>query len=665
VVQEGQARLELLVQVDRLPHVVRGAGEHPEVADDLAGPVGALADARDHRVEVLERVVDLELVAARVDPGPVGLRQRGLLVGREHGPQALDEVGEGGHVGGDEPDGVVELVGHAGDELADRGHLLSLDELELGGLEVTVGAPQLLVGGAQLLGADPHLVLEAPGEILDGLEARRAVDGEGHVAGHRGEQVHVALVEPLRLRRGDREHAEHLLAHAERRRHEALHPMCAAQRLVNRLGRALHVPDEHGLPGDRGPRARARSRLQGQLDALERGRRRVGPRGPVPAEHAALAVHQEEVGPLVRHPVDEPAQRLVVDLLRVERRAHRGAEVGEERQLLDPRLELDELLLELAVRVDDLLGLEIEQALGVTALVALAERVAQRDAGDERKGLRDQERPAPARGARDHPEDDRGGAADQGRRPEAGASRRVPPADVPSAGVGTAGRARALADPGARQPPVGGEALELHLQPRAAPDRDDLPGQGRPPKACPAAADVEGVEAVEVAGLLTVDRGHPLVGRAGAADPHGIGTEVRALLAGLPVHEGLPVAPRPALLVGLVHQRLADLDHLAGHRDGNPVVVGHEVVARPPRDAADRRDALRADLLLHEGDQRLREDAVDLPRHVGSAQLRLCTNVDVILTGLARLSATGDLRSIVSLHRRTCSSGAGLWMVTV
>ena len=52
--------------------------------------LGALADAGDHRVEVPERVVDLELSPARVDPGPVRLGQRGLLVGREHGPEALD-----------------------------------------------------------------------------------------------------------------------------------------------------------------------------------------------------------------------------------------------------------------------------------------------------------------------------------------------------------------------------------------------------------------------------------------------------------------------------------------------------------------------------------------------------------------------------------------------
>src|ERR687892_492539 len=60
VVEQGEARLDLLVQVDRLPHVVVAAREHTQVAHDLARPLRALLDAEDHRVEVLERVVDLE-----------------------------------------------------------------------------------------------------------------------------------------------------------------------------------------------------------------------------------------------------------------------------------------------------------------------------------------------------------------------------------------------------------------------------------------------------------------------------------------------------------------------------------------------------------------------------------------------------------------------------
>ena len=178
------------------------------------------------------------------------------------------------------------------------------------------------------------------------------------------------------------------------------------------------------------------------------------------------------------------------------------------------------------------------------------------------------------------------------------------------------------------------------------------------------ASDFEDVELEKASALLFVDGGHPLVRCAWTADPHGVGAEIRALLAGLPVHEGLTVAPRPALLVGLVHQRLTGLDHLAGHREGNPVVVGHEVVAGSAGEATDRRDSLGADLLLHERDEPLGEDAVHLARHVAD-QLGVKTNFDVMFTGLAMVSPTGDLRSIVSLHFRTFSSEAGLLMVTV
>ena len=36
-----------------------------------------------------------------------------------------------------------------------------------------------------------------------------------------------------------------------------------------------------------------------------------------------------------------------------------------------------------------------------------------------------------------------------------------------------------------------------------------------------------------------------------------------------------------------------------------------------------------------------------------------------MFTGLASVSRMGDFRSMVSLHLRTFSSGAGLWIVTV
>ncbi len=317
----------------------------------------------------------------------------------------------------------------------------------------------------------------------------------------------------------------------------------------------VHVVDHHRLAGDRGAPGRARLRVEGQLDALEERDAGIGARHPVAAQHAARAVHQEELRALVRHAVHEPGERLVVDLLGVERGAHRRAEVGQQRELLDPRLELGELLLELAVRVDDLLGLEVEEPLDVAPPAPLAQRVAERHARDQGERRRHREEPAPARHRVHHAEGDRARRAHQARQPEVPAERRVLPADLPAARVVSARGAGALGDPGPRQPPVRREALVLDAEPGARPERHPVAGERRPLVAGAPPTDLQHVDPVEAA-LRVVDRRHPLVGGAGVADPHRVGAQVRALLAGLPVHEGLGEAAGPALLVRLVHQAL-------------------------------------------------------------------------------------------------------------
>ena len=161
--QQGEARFDLLVQIDRLPHLVLPAGEHPEVPHDLPAPLGALPDPLDHRVEVPERVVHLQGFPALLHGRPRRLRQRCGLEDVQHGAQAGDEILQHPDVGIDEPDGIVQLVGDPGHQLTDRGHLLALDELHLRGLQLAVGAGQLLVGRPQLLGAHADLVLQARG----------------------------------------------------------------------------------------------------------------------------------------------------------------------------------------------------------------------------------------------------------------------------------------------------------------------------------------------------------------------------------------------------------------------------------------------------------------------------------------------------------------------
>ena len=84
MVQEREARLDLFVEVDGLPHVVVAAREHTQVPHDLARALRAFLDAEDHRVEVLERVVDLERRPLTVHPLALDLGQGHRAVDLEH-----------------------------------------------------------------------------------------------------------------------------------------------------------------------------------------------------------------------------------------------------------------------------------------------------------------------------------------------------------------------------------------------------------------------------------------------------------------------------------------------------------------------------------------------------------------------------------------------------
>ena len=197
------------MQVDRLPDVVLAPREHAQVAHDLSRPLGPLADSLDHRIEVLQRVVHLELVPRVLHPLRFRPPQGNGTIGLEHPAQALHEVVERRDVGEDEPDRVVQLVGDTRDELTDRGHLLPLDELHLRGLQIAIRGVQLLVRGAQLLGPYPHLLLEPAGQILDGPEAVGLVHRRRDMVGHRGQQLDVAGPEPAGFARHRLDHAEH------------------------------------------------------------------------------------------------------------------------------------------------------------------------------------------------------------------------------------------------------------------------------------------------------------------------------------------------------------------------------------------------------------------------------------------------------------------------
>ena len=383
VIDQREARFELLVQVHGLPDVGSRPREHAQIADDLAGTLGAFANALDHRVDVLERVVDLELFPVLVDASLLGVGERHRAVDVEDRAQALDEVVERADVRVDEADRIVQLVGDAGDELPHRGHLLPLDQLDLCRLQVAVRRLQLLVGRAELLGPHAHLVLEPARELLDHLEALGAIDGERYVVRDGRHELEIASREPVRLARGHRQHAEDPVLHPQRHGDERAHAEGADRGQVERRRAGLHVVDEKRQPDRRHTGDRARAVVEGQLHGLELVARAAG--GLVAADDPSVAIDEVEVRRLVPHAVHQALDGLLVDLLGVEGGVHGGAEIDQQRELLDLGLEVSELLLELVVRVDDLFGLEVEQPLAVPAARALAQHHAEPDAGGERR----------------------------------------------------------------------------------------------------------------------------------------------------------------------------------------------------------------------------------------------------------------------------------------
>ena len=69
----------------------------------------------------------------------------------------LLQVGGGGDA---DADGGVDLVGHAGNQGTEGGHLLRLHQGLLGLLEIVIGLAQLVVGIAQAAGAFRHLAFQ-------------------------------------------------------------------------------------------------------------------------------------------------------------------------------------------------------------------------------------------------------------------------------------------------------------------------------------------------------------------------------------------------------------------------------------------------------------------------------------------------------------------------
>src|SRR5262249_16010751 len=145
---------------------------------------------------------------------------------------------------------------------------------------------------------------------------------------------------------------------------------------------------------------------------------------------------------------------------------------------------------------------------------------------------------------------------------------------------------------------------------------------------------------------------------------HRVGPDVVTVRARrAPLHRVFGEAARPLVLVRLVHQAHREAHQLVRHRQRHPVVIRDEVFPRPSRPPSPRPPPLPPHPPLREGDEDLGEETVDSGGH--RPQRGLYTSVDVMFTGLASVSRTGDFRSMVSLTLRTLSSGAELWIDTV
>ena len=177
------------VEVSQLPAIARLAGEILQVPDDPRHALQAFVGLIDQLGRVRGQEGDLQLLRQTLQllaPGIVPDEGEGPFVGLEH-PEGLAGVFlHLTQVGGDEPDGVVDLVGDPRGQLADRRHLLGLDELILGLPQLGEGDLQLEVGALLALPGPVPLgdVHEGEGgpvrfaaDVLEPLEMHFEADG--------------------------------------------------------------------------------------------------------------------------------------------------------------------------------------------------------------------------------------------------------------------------------------------------------------------------------------------------------------------------------------------------------------------------------------------------------------------------------------------------------
>ncbi|SST07534.1 Uncharacterised protein [Acinetobacter baumannii] len=173
------------MQIGPLP-VVLGvdAGEVLQVLDDLAHPPYTFPGFAQQHGDILLDEGQFDPLAELLQASCQRLvadRGASLFIGFKYLQQTPDVLLQGGVVGGNVADGVIDLMGDAGGQVADRGKLLRLHQLAFQFLALADLFLQRLLGLADF-----------PGDLLDGslhpahlqLEVSRHVPLGAEIAGH-------------------------------------------------------------------------------------------------------------------------------------------------------------------------------------------------------------------------------------------------------------------------------------------------------------------------------------------------------------------------------------------------------------------------------------------------------------------------------------------------
>src|SRR5271157_124904 len=284
-----ECRAQSFLDVDLVDGGSVKAGEASKVVHDLGHALDALPRAAQDLVEVL---LDIKKIALLVEPidlakklWPVRRQQIvGLLVDRRESQERPDVPLENSQVVGDVGQGIVDLVGHAGTQHAERGEFLGLDD------------------------SGVHLV---------------AIDELADLAPQVGHHFEQSLVGRARHAAEKLEHAQAFAAHQDRNGNTGAQAVrgCPAReiRVMGQLAdpRALAGrPDTAGKAGTRGERDLARHFLK------------VGERsaGTVPERDAPQLVY-----PLFESPErsDVPVQALADDLQNQGNRLSQRIDLGQ------------------------------------------------------------------------------------------------------------------------------------------------------------------------------------------------------------------------------------------------------------------------------------------------------------------------------------------------